>query len=89
MPDQATSGARAGRKAGLASPDLVGPTWRAAPTRLAISGSGHAWSRRWLVVIAIVVAGLLAAAAVTLTAPGSGGSASAGFVVSAGRPAAR
>ena len=89
MPDQATSGVRAGRKAGLASPDLVGPTWRAAPTRLAISGSGHAWNRRWLIVVAIVVAGLLAGAAVTLTAPWSGSSASAGSVLSVGRPAVR
>jgi hypothetical protein len=86
MPDKATSGARAGRKARLACPDLVGPTWRAAPTRLANSGSGHGWSRRWLIVVAIVVAGLLAGAAVALTAPGSGSPASAGSVSSVGRP---
>jgi hypothetical protein len=90
MPDKVTSSARAGRKASLACPDLAGPTWRAAPTRLAISGSGHAWSRRWLIVIAIVVAGLLAAASVTLTSPGSGRPASTGSVSGgAGRPGTR
>jgi hypothetical protein len=73
MPEKATSSAAAGREAGLARPDLVGPSWRAAPTRLA--ASGHAWSRRWLIVVAIVVAGLLAGASVALAATGSGGSA--------------
>jgi hypothetical protein len=61
-----------GSAAGLPGhPALVGPICRAAPTRLAVSDSDHARSRRWLVIGSIVVAALLAGASVALAEAGS------------------
>jgi hypothetical protein len=51
---------------------MTGPICRAAPTRLAPPGGGHARSRRWLIVGAIAVAALLGGASAALTAADTG-----------------
>ena len=63
MPDQGPDGARRGYPA---------PICRAAPTRVAGPGGAAGLSRRWLIVIVIDIAALLAGAAVALAAASSG-----------------
>ena len=73
MPDQVPGGARRG-----CTRSVGWPIGRAAPTRPAVPGVAAPRSRRWLVVLAgLIAAALLAGASVALAATSSGSGQSA------------
>jgi hypothetical protein len=70
MPDEVPGGTGSGVGDDPPLPAITGPIWRAAPTPLATAGWKTARARRWLIVVAIVVAVLLAGASLALTQSG-------------------